>query len=264
MPLASAEAVEKLSLSIRQSKITDIGLIVVDTFSASLPGCDENSGAEMSLVMTGLQRLSEAHQACVMVIAHTGKDFDRGVRGWSGMHANSDAVLFIEAPLPDGGRRGRVAKVKDGECSAFTFSLEKRELGTDGDGDLIETCVVQNLQVAEQTVSKRAPKKDADAEIIKAAFLKAPKVVVPADVTDGGVRGIQISALRAAAFTAGFGEEGRPLPDDDPVITTRWKDRRQKSWERAVKKLCSDSWLSRNQIWVWRTLSDDRPNPVLS
>ena len=53
---------------------TKLGVLAIDTLSASAPGADENSSKDMSPVLAALHTLALELQILVVVIAHTGKD----------------------------------------------------------------------------------------------------------------------------------------------------------------------------------------------
>ena len=73
-----------------------LGIVAVDTLSASIPGADENTAKDMSPVLSALQRLALELDVMVLVVAHTGKDQDRGLRGWSGLMANVMALCLAD------------------------------------------------------------------------------------------------------------------------------------------------------------------------
>lgn len=125
----------------------DLGVVAVDTLSASIPGADENSAADMSPVLHALQELAVELAIIVIVVAHTGKDEGRGLRGWSGLLANADGLVMLEAPDGDT-RGGTVVKVKDGAAGdRFAFVLSAVEIGIDDDGERVTTCVVEPAEV---------------------------------------------------------------------------------------------------------------------
>ena len=122
-----------------------LALVVIDTLSRSLPGADENNSVAMSDAFAALEELSRETGALVLVVAHFGKGGgEKGIRGWSGLDAASDATIAIERDETDPDLRlVTLSKVKNGVDGArFAFRLEEVDLGlVDDDGDAITSCV---------------------------------------------------------------------------------------------------------------------------
>ena len=76
-----------------------------------------------------------------MIVHHSGKDVDRGMRGSSALQGAADTVIQCRK---DGDRhRAVVEKQKDGQDNIpLPFVLEPVSLGEDDDGEPIATCVV--------------------------------------------------------------------------------------------------------------------------
>src|SRR5262249_23931254 len=91
-----------------------LGLVIIDTLSPSTPGADENLARDMGPVLKKLQDLAREFRILILVVAHPGKDEAKKIRGWSGLLANADGVILIEAPDIFGVRRGTIEKVKNG------------------------------------------------------------------------------------------------------------------------------------------------------
>jgi putative DNA primase/helicase len=123
-----------------------LGLVVIDTLAASMPGGDENAGSEMSAVLATLSYIATELGVLVLLVSHTGKDETRGMRGWSGQFAGADVVIMLTREPQDGGgevRVGKVAKLKEGEDGErFAIGLKPVFLGVDDDGDAISSGVI--------------------------------------------------------------------------------------------------------------------------
>lgn len=204
-----------------------LGGVVIDTLSASMPGVDENSGQEMSAVMQRLQKMAVDLDVCVIVVAHVGKSAERGIRGWSGQHANADATILLDAPTEGGIRVGQVVKVKDGESGErFAFRLKVVELGIDTDGDPVTTCVVEHCDSVPQKSRPTAEKgPGAQPDMILSAYERLPDKMVVLPSIPGvraGTKGIKLNDLRATTFDLGFHVETKPADDDEPALMRRW------------------------------------------
>lgn len=192
-----------------------LGLVVIDTLAASMPGGNENDGADMSALLANIQRIGEETMAFVIVVSHTGKDEGRGLRGWSGQFAGADTVIMLTREEGADLRVGLVKKQKDGEDGErFAFRLERVVLGEDEDGDEVSSAVV---------VYDSAP----SAKGRKAKSLTSPEQVVLSAikyVTDNGdtrpvpqVPGalshqlaVSRSDVRIRALASGFAVDGEP------------------------------------------------------
>ena len=122
--------------------VPDLGLIIIDTVARVMPGSDE-SAEPMSLLVDACGHIGNATNAAVLVVHHTGKDTSRGSRGSTVLPAAVDAA--IEIAREKGSDLGTVTltKARDGETGQlFGFRLEQVQLGEDGDGDDITSCVV--------------------------------------------------------------------------------------------------------------------------
>lgn len=120
-------------------------LITIDTFAQTTPGANENSGEDMGKALAHCREIRARTGATVLLVHHSGKDPDKGARGWSGLKAAADAEIEV---LRDGDHREmRVSKLKDGEDGAsFPFKLVPIVLGLDEDGDDVTSCVVEHLE----------------------------------------------------------------------------------------------------------------------
>lgn len=85
-------------------------LVVVDTLARSMAGAEENSNSDMGMVTKALDRLKEASDGTVLVIAHTDKG-NNDARGASAIEDNADFVLKNDEK--NGEIRVSIEKMKD-------------------------------------------------------------------------------------------------------------------------------------------------------
>lgn len=113
---------------------------VVDNLSR-VHGGNENSAADMGLVLKHCQFLHEKTGALVILIHHSGKDESLGARGSTALKAAADVEIEVSGK---GTRRAwRTAKVKDGpDDLSGAFFL--RPVTLDIDGEEVTTCVVEH------------------------------------------------------------------------------------------------------------------------
>lgn len=125
-------------------------LIVVDTLARSMGMGDENTAKDAAMFVRNCDLIRQASGAHVMVIHHTGKDEERGARGSSALRAAVDNEIQVSADWRIVSRKQRDQEPPDPLC----FKLRSVELGTDEDGDLVTSAVVDP---AEPSKPKRKP-----------------------------------------------------------------------------------------------------------
>ena len=117
------------------------GVIVIDTLNQASPAADENSSQDMGVIIKHLKLLQEMTSGLVLIIHHTGKNTNQGLRGHSSLKAALDANIEV---VGGDKRSWLLEKSKDGEDGkSFGFRLEVQRLGADGDGDPITSCTVE-------------------------------------------------------------------------------------------------------------------------
>lgn len=116
-------------------------VIIIDTLNRAAPGADENSSKDMGAIIAGAKTLQRLTAGLVVLVAHSGKDAARGLRGHSSLFAALDAAIFVERNGE--ARTWRVDKAKDGrDGEAHGFRLKSIIVGTDEDDDDVTSCVV--------------------------------------------------------------------------------------------------------------------------
>lgn len=222
--LTDAEDVDDLKSAIleardaMQAQGVALGVICIDTMSAAIPGADENTAKDMSPVLSRLQALAVELGAMVLMVAHTGKDADRGLRGWSGLLANADGLIMLEDPEGNPTRVGKVVKVKNGPAGdQFAFGLRVVTTDVDEDGDDITTCVVDDESVpisSRPTRGRRLSPKLA--LILRAANLCLDdgmgESVPPPEGVPHGTKGIHRDKVKARAIAEGY-DDGSAKPE---------------------------------------------------
>jgi hypothetical protein len=162
----SDDDVRALALSVGQG--ASGGLIVIDTMAQVASGADENS-SEMSDVISRCQALAKTTGAMVLLVHHSGKDLEKGARGWSGLKGPLDTQIRVNG---ESGVREKVMtnlKMKDGEDGAvYDFHLEVVQVGVDEDLDPITSCVVAHdlTSTGGQSMAK-APRVNKTEELLR-------------------------------------------------------------------------------------------------
>jgi energy-coupling factor transporter ATP-binding protein EcfA2 len=124
----------------------DVSVVVVDTFAQVMAGANENSGEDVGKALAHCRQIHKHTGALVLLVHHSGKNSDKGARGWSGLRAAAD--VEIEVQRHDDARMAKVTKMKDGADGAeFGFKLVDVPIGIDEDGDVISSCVVEEAEI---------------------------------------------------------------------------------------------------------------------
>jgi AAA domain len=129
-----------------------LGVVMLDTVSASFALADEADNAEAAKACKVLRQLGEHINGVMVPIHHYGKDPTRGLRGASAWSFNADMTLAVNAEIaPDGAVSGRsLAVTKDrggiqGPVSAF--ELVSVQLMTE-DGMAFTNLAVQPIEIS--------------------------------------------------------------------------------------------------------------------
>ena len=141
--LTSAEDVAGLAAAV--GELGPGAVVFIDTLNRAAPEADENASKDMGQILKGAKALQRLTDGLVVLVHHTGKSVEAGLRGHSSLLAALDASIVV-ARGGEGQRDSRswsVAKAKDGEDGATNaFSLEVVEIGTDKFGEPATSCVV--------------------------------------------------------------------------------------------------------------------------
>jgi hypothetical protein len=106
-------------------------LVVIDTLARCFGAGEENRSTDVNLFLEGCTRIRNAIGATILIIAHTGKDTDKGIRGSSALPSNADALFYVSRPPGTTGVvRLDVEKQKDSEeGDPLWFEMQRTELG---------------------------------------------------------------------------------------------------------------------------------------
>lgn len=148
--------VDRLIKSVREEGL-DGGILVIDTMNQLFPGADENSSGDMGRIIKTLRRIQSELSCTVLVIHHSGKDKEKGMRGHSSLLGACDVAIEISRMADH--REWRLTKSRDGvDGKSHPFTLDVVELGKDEDGDSITSCVVTKVNQSELHDQRRRRK----------------------------------------------------------------------------------------------------------
>jgi hypothetical protein len=195
-------------------------LLIVDTFAQVTPGANENAGEDMGLALKNARGLREATGAMCLLIHHAGKDASKGARGWSGIKAAADVEIEISREEESPVRQMRTSKMKDGDDNLrWGFRLDIVDVGVDGDGDVITSCVVIETDAPSPGVSDKDRKGAKKIGRVEAHILDSIELI------DARTTSMALDKFVALCV------EGMPLPEDGK------RDIRRQTIHRALKGL---------------------------
>ena len=192
LDLSRAETgdVEKLSLYAEdvaremKARGAPLRIVVIDTLAAAAPSADENAQKDMGPIMLAFHRMANRLGAVVLLVAHTGKDVARGLRGWSGIRANADFAIECRVDKDeDTGETSRrslwLEKAKDGR-DGFTLSdyaLRVVEMGTKRSGEPDTTCRVDYVEPPPPATEPAGKPLSKSARLVMTLLSEGPKFV---------------------------------------------------------------------------------------
>lgn len=213
------------------------GLVILDTLNRAAPGVDENSSVDMGRVIAAAKQLQSLTGGLVLLVHHTGKDANKGLRGHSSLHAALDGA--IEVCQNDGCRTWRIAKSKDDESGGVRgFKLHAVVVGLDEDGNDITSCVVLPDDIGEEmrrTAMPRGENQRIAVEVVD-ALLRASQ-----ELGQGGAPAGQLCVRLEAAVNA--------VAERVDADAKHKKQRAKESVAALVDKCiyaCEDGWLWRS------------------
>jgi RecA-family ATPase len=226
-------------------------LVVIDTFARMTAGIEENSAKDVGAAIAIMGSIEQETGAAVLIVHHSGKAQDAGMRGSSALLAAVDAELHCEKLTPEGSsdRMGRIkiTKMKDGEDDLVL-------------GFRMNVVALSDIDPSQTSLALEPMEDD------ELAGIKTPsRVKLNADAIK------MMEALKKA-----IAEEGQPIPTDRAPKGTKgvtenlwreyWKMMTNKkggtertAWSRAYEKLEDAHMFGFWADYVWIT---KEPEPI--
>jgi hypothetical protein len=234
-----------------------LALIIFDTIAAGAgyaKSGDENDAAIAQRIMDTLARISKLTGAFVLAVDHFGKAVETGTRGSSAKESFADVVLALlgEKELSGGLKNSRMAARKrrggpNGEEFAFTTQLVA--MGTDEDGDPIDTLVLEwggEIEPTSADQDKDWPTKDTRLlrQVMMGLLADHGSVIHPR-TGDPPVRALDQETVRSEFYK-------NKAADGDP---RQQQAARQKAFRRAVDSARDRQLIEvrviEEQTWLW-------------
>jgi hypothetical protein len=275
---------------------TDLGLVVLDTWSAATPGADENAGKDVSRVKERVMRIVTELNTAVIVVHHKPASGGRP-RGHGSLTGDFETTIDIDWVTESGTRQdaprgphnsvkdqdkrpiraATVTKQREGEQGlSWRFVLRQVKTGQDADGDPVSSCV-STIPAGLEAEEREAPANaGGPAKTEDGRFILKPNIAVAfrALVSAVGEKGrepppkIRAPAKTLCVTLAEWRDEYERIvagEDEDPE---KLKERVKKARDRAVEKLTLSGFIGKDGDWVWRTgkpvMGVDPPRPKVS
>ena len=234
------EIVKPQDLVDLSAQIPPGSVVFIDTLNRAAPTADENSSSDMGEILEAAKTLYRVTNSLVVLVHHTGKDANRGMRGHSSLFAAMDGAIEVTRDAA-GNRSWAVVKAKDGEDDkTANFRLKRHVLGQDADGDDIVSCSVEPDLAA--VLTPRVPSGDQ-----QKMALRSIKAAVANSVTMG---------------VAGAGANDLCVRVDDAmtavaaVLATTPKNKRNNRAKTLIDGLIKGSYLgtgldASGDGWLW-------------
>ncbi|TCJ38384.1 helicase RepA family protein [Parafrankia sp. BMG5.11] len=225
---------------IRELDLVSPTLVIIDTLAQVIPGGDENSAEAMGEALKVCRDIHARTGAMVLLVHHTGKDSEKGPRGWSGLRGAVDVELSVARFL--GGNRAQITKMKDGaEGSVYPFKLHTVRLSKVDAEETASSCIVVHGGADAREVSQAQPTGKVQKRVMSTVI----------DLS-GMADGVPIESLLDRVV-----EETIYFAGPDPERPKR--DQRRSHAERALKQLIEDGFLFRHGDIIFAHDPDD-PN----
>jgi hypothetical protein len=225
-----------------QTLETPVRLIVLDTLSRMIGAGDEDKAKDINVVVQRAERLQRETGAHVLIVHHSGKDRDRGMRGSNALLGAVDAAVEV-VKHESGLCEASFAKVKDGgDLETLRYRLSKSVLGVDEDGEDITSCVVCPADANEGATKESGPRLTNAEELGLRALKEALAEVgqqgvttrAPADVT-----AVTVETWREYAYRLG-------MVDNDAKA-----DAKRQAFYRVRQKLQVYGIIGIDGDWTW-------------
>lgn len=221
--------------------------LTVDTLAATFGAGDEN-GSDMAAYVGNIAKLCDPYNCGRTIITHSPLAADaKRPRGHGSLWGSMDTVLHVTGDRDAPARRVHVLKQKDADPGAdILFGLKQVEIGTDDNGDVVTSCVVEPSELDALTVKagRRMSAKERIAyqqlERVLIESDRLPPAQIPEKVCNRYKVGkiATMSAWRAAAMSALL------TPDIEP-------DSARKTFNRVRESLQASEIIGTWEEWVW-------------
>lgn len=202
-----------------------LDMVVIDTYARVMAGSNENDAKDVGEAVKQCDKLHRGTGALIVLVHHSGKDATKGARGSGALRAAADAEIQVVKTREY--RAATITKMKDGADDAeYQFRLHETVLGTDAEGFLITSCVVEQRENQARRV------------VVEKPLTRIQQIVLNTLGTVGGLTGdasLHFTELKRLAVEA--------IPRDP----TKKKDNRHRDAGNAIEALVLSGELKQDE-----------------
>jgi len=218
-----------------------VRLVILDTLSRMIGSGDEDRAHDINMVVRSAEKIQRETGAHVLIVHHSGKDRDRGMRGSNALLGAADAVIEVSRHEESGICEGKIVKVKDGAADTpFKYTLRQSVLGVDEEGEDITSAVVVPTDASPGVTRGRPSLTNGEKialEALDEALIDHGVVQPIASVPNGG-RAVSIEEWRHYAYRKGVAE------GDAEAM--------KKAFQRVRQSLQTKRVIGIEEKWAWR------------
>jgi hypothetical protein len=227
-------------------------LVIIDTYARMTAGIEENSAKDTSAAIAIMSSIEEETGAAVLIVHHSGKAQEAGLRGSSALLAALDTELLCEKISAEGAadRLGRLSltKSKDSE-DGIEIPYRATVVGLSDIDDSLTSLVIEPCEPGEISAMRKPPK-----ERIGKDAAVALKALQQAIAEGGSVPPIGDRAPRGTKAVSKELWRGYFIK-----ITTKQGGTMRTAWSRAPEQLVDARRVDHWGDWYWLT---KEPEPM--
>jgi len=259
---------------------SELGLVVLDTWSAATPGADENAGKDVSRVKERVMRIVN-ELGCAVIVVHHKPAAGGRPRGHGSLTGDFETTIDIDWLTESGTRQdaprgphnsvkdqdkrpirmAKVTKQREGEQGlSWRFVLRQEKIGVDADGDPVTSCV-SVLPAGVSAEEREAPTSGGTAKTEDGRFILKQNLATAfrALCNALGEKGrdppanLRIPPRMKVTTLAEWRDEYERLAAGEDEDPEKLKERVKKARDRAAERLLLSGFIGKDGDWVWRT-----------
>jgi hypothetical protein len=248
-----------------------VGVTVLDTVNRALAGGNENASEVMGAFVGNCALIKDQTNSAVLGVHHSpeSKEGAGKARGHGSLHGATDAEIVVLPPHSRGEPNvWKVTRQKAGPTGArHEFKLRQHVLGTDEDGDEVNSCVVMSMGFEPSMEGAESRDVDLAAKtgqphmtpdgrvILRDNLTLIMKALQAAIDTNGGAPPVTVRAphgRKVVTMTNWLDEMVRIMPGDNKK-DPKFRDKCRKARDAAAAKLSRREIIGMDDDYVWRT-----------